>query len=91
MPFPKSPHARPSARALNTFGADRIPKGSAVLMYRWPLRLIPSSGWSSGCTGTIRYALWTSNLAMTVPEPDDGTTLTASSTDVYTVQAQFRR
>ena len=61
-------HCMASAIALYILGPDLSPNWSTASVCTPPFHLIPSSHLSSGCTGTLRYALSTSSLSL-LPSP----------------------
>jgi len=76
-------HAKRWARTLNSFGADRRPKGIQWSMYTLPLHLTPKRCRSTRCTGSKRKALLMSILANLVFFPDLSMLNMASSIVIY--------
>ena len=78
IPSQNKTHAKNSPKAVNTFSAERRPKGRAQSTNVWSCYWMH---WSAGCTGTMRYAFDKSILTKPVARPNWDIKSTTSSTE----------
>ena len=76
-------HSTASATAVNILGAERRPNGSIASKNKSCFHRTARRRRSSGCTGTKRYADFTSTLASKAPFPYVWAACATLSTDVY--------